>query len=293
VRWIVERDGGVFRIRQAATVQNPSLLAVIAAKGEPPLLRLGLPAGRGDLETPFGTLPAGAAIEEDGISLRGPIFPGERTYRFAYDMKQPEARLRVDLALPDAAGEVEMLVRDFGAASEAAPLHPARPVRDADQFYQRYVGFDLPAGTRISLGVTPLPPVAPLPLPLIVLLVGLVAGALGYFVVRPVAAETRSALAHEPAEAGAEAEKRALVVGLHDLEHDFETGNLSLEDRDALREEMRREALAALSRARAQTRPGGAAPREGEAAADASARCDCDYPTRPGDRFCAGCGKPL
>ena len=37
---------------------------------------------------------------------------------------------------------------------------------------------------------------------------------------------------------------------LHDLEHDYETGKLSLEDRERLRADLRREAVAALARER-------------------------------------------
>jgi hypothetical protein len=302
IRWTVDREAGVYRILQLAIVDNPSMKVVVADEGQPPLFRLGLAASHGELETPFGTLPAGVVVEGDGVSLRGPVYPGERPYRFAYDVKEPGDRLRVDLDLPSAAEWVEVLVRDFGAVVEAGLLHPARPVRASDQIYQRFVGFDLAPGTRVPVQVTPLPPLAPLPLSLRVLLAALLAGALCYVVARPLAAVAGPALAEPSLEEGADAEKAALVTALRDLEDDFETGKISAEDRDALRIEVRREALEALSRARGRSR---AAPAEAGAesavgaeaglgaARDSAALCDCGYRLRPGDRFCGGCGKQL
>jgi hypothetical protein len=289
VRWTLSRETGAYRVQQVAIVDNSSMKVVVADEGAPPFFKLGLVANRGDLETPFGALPAGVVVDEDGVALRGPVHPGERPYEFAYDLEDPGDLLAIELDLPSAAEWVEVMVQDFGAEIDAGPLHPARPARSADEIYQRFVGFDLPAGTRIPLRVAPLPPVQPLPVPLRVLLVGLIAGALCYFVARPFAAEAGPALEEEAPEDGAEVEKAALIDSLRDLEHDFETGKISAADRNALRAEVRREALQALSRARSLEPAADSAAAE----AESTAACECGQHPHPGDRFCSGCGKHL
>jgi hypothetical protein len=293
IRWLLNRETGAYRIQQAAVVNNSSMKVVVADEGAPPFFLLGLAANHGELQGRFGTLPAGLSVHDGGVAVRGPIYPGERSFEFAYDLQDPGDRLQIDLDVPDSAEQVEVMVRDFGAEIEAGPLHPARPVRSSDQVYQRYVGFDLPAGTRIPLRVTPLPPLQPLPMTLRVLLISLIAGALCYYVVRPFATATEAGLGGGLGEDGAEAEKAALLTSLRDLEHDFETGKISAEDRDALREEVRREALEALSRARALEARSSAAGAGETVESPVTASCECGFSPRPGDRFCGGCGRPL
>jgi hypothetical protein len=121
-----------------------------------------------------------------------------------------------------------------------------------------------------------------LPQPLVALLAALGAGALLFFVATPI---VRQALARGAREESLEPEspaKAALAAALQDLEHDFETGKLSAEDRERLRADLRREALAALARERLVHAPP-AAPKT----------CSCGRVPAAGDRFCAGCGKAL
>ncbi len=293
VRWLLNRETGTYRVQQVAVVDNSSMQVVVADEGEPPFFQLGLVANHGELQGRFGTLPAGLSLDNGAVAVRGPIYPGERSYEFAYDVQDPGDGLQVDLDLPDSAATVEVMVRDFGAEIDAGPLHPARPVRSSDQVYQRYVGFDLPGGTSIPLQVTPFPPAQPLPMALRVLLIGLLAGSLCYYVVRPFAADAATGLGGGLGEDGAEAEKAALVTSLRDLEHDFETGKISAEDRDALREEVRREALEALARARSLEAKSSAPAPEAAESEEPPASCECGFSPRPGDRFCGGCGRTL
>ena len=82
------------------------------------------------------------------------------------------------------------------------------------------------------------------------MLAALGAGALFFFVIAPI---VREALARGATVRDLEPEspaKAALAAALHDLEHDFETGKLSVEDRERLRADLRREAMAELARER-------------------------------------------
>ena len=113
------------------------------------------------------------------------------------------------------------------------------------------------------------------------MLAALGAGALFFFVIAPI---VREALARGATARDLEPEspaKAALAAALHDLEHDFETGKLSVEDRERLRADLRREALAALARERLGP-PGASEPAPAEKPA-----CSCGRVPSAGDRFCA------
>jgi hypothetical protein len=279
---LVEREAGAWRVGALASVENPRQRAIALPPEAPPALRIGLFAGHSEPRSPFGQLPPGASIEDGALALRGPFLPGTHELRLVYDVASGADALRTSLPVPDPIDALELRVRDFGVAVDAGQLHPARPSRDGDEIYLRYVGFDVEAGSALPLELTALPPRTPLPTPVQAALVALLAGALFLLVARPVGAE-REAEARVARAAAGSAEREALFVALRDLEHDFETGKLSAEDRNALRAALRTEALGALSGERA-------GPAAGELVA---AVCACGRAAQPGDRFCAACGKPL
>jgi hypothetical protein len=256
----------------------------------PAPVSVGLAAGHGELETFFGRLPDGVDVRADAAEVRGPVFPGDQgfTLQLEYDLDQ-KGDLVTAIDLPSGVENLAVYVQDFGVEVDAGELHPARPARQDDQTYQAFLGFDLPAGSRLPLHVRVLPPVSRWPASLVALFAALGAGALLFFVAAPV---VREALARDTApQESLEPEspaKAALASALHDLEHDFETGKLSVEDRERLREDLRSEALTALARERY-------APSEPPAESPLSpAACgSCGRVTSPGDRFCAACGKAL
>ena len=280
VRWVVEREAGIYRVMQSIKVHNPGLHAILREEAEPPILRIGLAPGHSEVTSPFGTLPAGARVRDGILELRGPLFPGQRELQLSYDLPGSGTDLASEIRFPDPAEVLELYVRDFGIVVDAGPLYPAPPTRDGDTFYQHYLGFDLSANTRIPFRIEALRPRAPLPSSLQAFLAALVTAGVLLFVGSPL---TRASEAPTPAalEVQGEREKEALIAALQDLEHDFETGKLSSEDRDRLRSDLRREALQSLGRGRAKP------------AAPDQQRCACGRPPRAGDRFCAACGSPL
>ncbi len=295
---LVEREAGVWRVGVVVGVENPRERAIALPPEAPPALRVGLFAGHGEPRSPFGALPPGASVENGALALRGPFLPGAQEVRLVYDLEAAGDALRTALPLPDPVDALELRVRDFGVAVDAGRLHPARPTRENDEIYLRYVGFDLEAGDSLPLALSPLPPRSPLPTPVQAALVALLAGGLFLLVARPLGHEPESAAKSVQAAAGS-AERDALFVALRDLEHDFETGKLSAEDRTALRAALRSEALDALSTEGAQApeaRAASASARERRPLGDSRRGpdlCDCGRAAQPGDRFCAGCGKPL
>ena len=289
LEWVLEREAGIYRVRMLARIENPTLRAVALEPDASPALRLGLLPGHTSLETPFAfgnALPSGTKLVGDALELRGPFFPGTRDLHFVYDVPRAVGPLEVELPVPDRVGLLDLRVRDFGVVVEAGLLHPARPGRDGDQVYLRYLGFDLAAGTPIPLSIEPLPPRSAPPRPVQAVLVALLAGGIMFWVLRPLRGG-QPALLETREEDG---ERAALFSALADLEHDFETGKLSTADRDRLRAELRSEALRSLARPPASP---ARTPSAGGRALAPSAACDCGHVLQPGDRFCAHCGKPL
>lgn len=282
MRWVLEREAGAYRVSQSFVVANPGLNVILREPAQPPLLRIGLAPGHGELETPFGTLPLGAQVRDGLLELRGPLFPGEREIQLAYDLPETGLDLSTQLRVPDPLQKLEVFVRDFGMRVDAGPLHPARPAREGDVIYERYLGFDLAAGTRIPFRVEALPPRAPTARWAETLLAALAAAGLLYFVGRPIGRAGPHAAARE--ESTGASEREALIAALSDLEHDFETGKLSSEDRDRLRQDLRREAARATSRARGV---------QSAAVTSEAKPCRCGRLPAPSDRFCAACGSPL
>ena len=287
LQWVIARSAGVWRVQESATIANPDPVVVVVPPAQPAPVSIGLAAGHGPLETFFGRLPDGVEVRDATAEVRGPVFPGDQgfTLQVEYDL-EPKGDLASVIDVPSGVDNLAVYVQDFGVEVEAGELHPARPARQEDQTYQAFLGFDVPAGTRLPLHVRVLPPVSRVPLALVALLAALGAGALLFFVAAPVVREAlaRDVRPQESLEPESPA-KAALAAALHDLEHDFETGKLSAEDRVRLREDLRHEALTALARERYGS---------GEPAPETiPVACSCGRLAAPGDRFCAACGKAL
>jgi len=288
LQWVTMKSAGVWRVSQSANVANPNPVVVTIPAAAPTPIRIGLAPGHGKVETVFGHLPDGVTVVGDVVEVRGPVLPGDQglAVQVEYDLEAaPDGGLATDIAIPTAVDDLAVYVQDSGISVDAGELHPARPARQDDAIFQAFIGFDVPAGTNLPLRVHALPPAQPLPQPLVAAIAALAAGALFFFVIAPVA---RAALARGAAPRDREPEspaKAALAAALADLEHDFETGKLSPEDRERLRADLRREAMAALARERlgpvADEEPAGPKP------------CTCGRVPSAGDRFCAACGSPL
>ncbi len=280
LRWVIEREAATYQVRQTVEVRNETLRAVLVDESAPPALRIPLLKGHGEVEAPFGRLPAGARVKNGALEMRGPVLPGSREYLFAYDLPTEHERLRTELSIEEPVEQMDLLVRDFGVLVTDDGLHPARPVRDGDHVYLRYVGFDLPAGTRIPLEIEPLPPPAATPRWFQVAVQMALAGVLAFLVGLPI--ERRSPTEAEAETEPVDLERVALASALQDLEFDYETGKLSADDRDRLRTDLRREAARSLARRRV-----------GEEEEASLPHCECGHLPSGSDRFCSACGARL
>jgi hypothetical protein len=278
VQWVVERDAGVYRVSQRARIANPGLRVVRVGAEREALLRVALAPGHGEVATQFDSLPPGVRIADGIAEIRGPVFPGDEglVLQLSYDLGAgPEGALETRIAAPDPIDEVGLYVQDFGVAIYAGALHPARVALQDDVFFQSFIGFDVERGTALPLRVAPLPPARTASTWSAILLAALVAGSLAWFVGWPVASLRSSAAPPAPAELDPAAV--ALQSALADLEHDYETGKLSAEDRARLERE--------LTRAPARADAGEPRPQQ--------RICACGHVPAPADRFCAACGSAL
>ncbi len=292
LQWVIARNAGVWRVQQNAVISNPNPAVVVVPADAPPLMRIALAKNHGDVEAMFGRLPEGVVIRDGVAEIRGPVLPGDQGFslQIGYDVDAPDGDFATTISLPDSVEQLGVYVQDFGIEVDAGALHPARPARESDVIYQAFLGFELPAGSELPLRVHVLPPSVRIPPLAIGGVAALLAGGLLFFVAGPLAfGRGRAREDARPVEESPT--KVALAGALRDLEHDFETGKLSPEDRDQLREDLEREAVFSLARER------GALDAEPEAEASRAAAtqraCACGRVAGEDDRFCASCGKPL
>jgi hypothetical protein len=287
-------EAGVFRIQHLIALENTGRSVLRRAKDAPPLARFGLLPNRteGELAASLGFNPADVVAGADGSAeFRGPIFPGEQMLNVSYEVDAGGRDLLTEIAFPEAVQEFELYVRDEGMAIYAQPLHPAQLHVEREQGkpvpYQKYLGFDIAAGTRVPLRLETLPEPGTSEL-LAAALVAVLFGMLAVFVGFPVAEGARGTRREREVEADT-GPPEALLAALADLEHDFEMGKISEGDRERMREELRREAVQAMALQRAEK---ARAPRP-PPSTPAIRVCSCGQEASSEARFCSACGRKL
>jgi len=152
------------------------------------------------------------------------------------------------------------------------------------KIWQQYWGFDLPAGTKVPLRVTLLGDRTTPPQWVVALSLSVPFALFALFVLLPIAQARSGRVVVDGGDAAPE--QTALLASLADLEHDFEMGKISTEDRERLRSELRDAALARVSSPAAAAAAAKPAP-------ETRKSCECGRQITPGDRFCGQCGRAL
>lgn len=287
-------EAGVYRVQHLVGFENTERSVLRRAKDAAPLARFGfLPNRTGEVGASLGFTPADVSEGSDGVGeFRGPIFPGEQWLSVSYEVDAGGSDLITELPFPEAVEEFELYVRDEGMVIHADQLHTAqlhvereggRPVP-----YQKYLGFDVAAGTRVPLRLEKLPEQGTSQV-LAAALVAVLFGLLGVFVGLPVAEGARGARRERELEVEDGAPQR-LISALADLEHDFEMGKVSEADRERMREELRREAVQEMALLRADKARAAARPTPPRPAIRV---CSCGQEATAEARFCSSCGRKL
>jgi hypothetical protein len=228
---------------------------------------------------------------EGAVAVAGPIPVGESALSLRYRLPastpdgeplvfQREFRSPVDL--------LTVLIADTGIVPETERPHRRRPIRTEDRSYLHLEGFGIESGDRVAIALRRLPPGGSLPGLATTGFVLLAAIGSLFYLVAPLRERSEPAAAQEAS--GISPEREAIYAAIDDLDDDFETGKLSVEDHERMRAELRARAVAVLQAERdAEGRRGSAA-----ASDRGDARCPrCDAIPSTQDRFCSQCGAPL
>jgi hypothetical protein len=290
-------EAGVYRVQHLIGLENNDRAVLRRPQDAEPLARFGLlPNRSSEIGASLMFTPADLTLSDDGAAeYRGPIFPGMQWLTVTYEVDAGGRDLISELSFPQPVERFDLYVRDQGLAIFAQPLHPSQLHVEREQGtpvpYQSYVGFDIAAGTRIPLRFETLPEPGTSQVTAAAL-VALLFGALCVFVGFPITEGARAtARIREPEPSDVTAD--ALVASLADLEHDFEMGKISAEDRERLREELRREALQEMARRSVVPAPRGRRRALPASAAPSARVCSCGQTAAADARFCSACGLKL
>ncbi len=262
--------------------------------GPAPLLCMKLPPGAMALRIDPATQAMGLSSSPSGtLVLRGPIPPGESSLGLSYrlplagDAAVFERRFPLDVPL------LEMFVSDTGVRAHTDRLHRLRPIRSAERNYLHLQGFALLADEELRIEFERLPARRGLPRMATLGFGLLAAGATFAFLMRPLR-DARPEEIRAPSQADELGAERDVVYAvIRDLDEDFATGKLSVDDHAAMRGEMRARAVALLRQQRSALeepqRSALEAPAEPPAReARSCSACGEGLPT--GARFCPQCG---
>lgn len=285
VRAFLEQDGAALTVRTEHHLRvSGDRMLVAGASGA--LYRIGLPDDARDVR--FATEPAGIALAPDpagGISVSGPIPPGESTIEILYHVPVEDGRSTLAFESSRAIPLLSLYVADTGLELRSERLHRRRSVRTEDRSFLALEAFELEPDETVDLQLVALDRAAgagrSLALAFALVGAGLAAAALVAPLRRPRGSPGAESRESGPAMHG---ERESLYAAMRDLEEDFETGKLSEADHALLREELRSRAAGLLQAERD-------ARRERPRPLPPSHACTgCGATLRSGDRFCAQCG---
>jgi len=278
----------------------------LAGSHDAPLLRFELPEGAQLLGASQNAASIGLGESPDtdhpAIEVLGPLTPGETAFgiRYRLGLESPDEPLRLPIRWPREVDVMNVLVADTGLVVEDQRLHRLRPVRSGTRTYLLREGFHIEPEEVVDLEISRIARSSPPHWASLGLV--LVAGVLGAgFLLQPLRrSETRAGAGEAAAEPAASRERVEVIESLRDLDHDYETGKLSREDYDAMRAELRAQAVELLRREREEAAPAAAVPAPASApaaergeTAEAQFCPQCGQAAQTGWRFCARCGAAL
>ena len=292
-RIILELDGAALRVTEehqlSVTGRKP-----LFAPPDMALFRRELPEGIRDLRFDPTALDLGLTAEAGrALQLRGPLPPGDIPLHVAYLLPRVGETMRFATGFDTAVARLRVLVADTGLRVTTQRLHRLRPGRINTRTYLVWEGFDLAAGERVALELTPhrggggVPRwlaagfAAALTVGVVLVLIAPLGGPRGV-------AHTVGVGAPGDPQTGHRAEREAIYAALRDLEHDRETEKLAADDYAEMRRELRARAAALL-----RDEDSLAAAPSGDTPAPVHRCAGCGTQPRPGDRFCAHCGTAL
>ena len=231
-----------------------------------------------------------ASPPEKGISLLGPIGPGEHEFTFRYRIPAENGAASLDLRFPMTVPTLLIRTADTGLLIESERLHRLRPQVIGTRTWMMREAFHVEADERLSIRFEALDQKGPWQFGGLAFLAGASAFVL-FFVVSPLR-KTRSEIRFTEDDRSGPAHERDLVYAMiRDLEHDFETGKVAEEDYQRSRTELRARAIE-LMREEKQNGPQLSSIEPLPASIPSDRICaSCGAPTEPGRRLCTDCDR--
>ena len=267
--------------------------------GPAPVLCIRLPPGATDLRFDAASQAMDPSSDPSGaIALRGPIPAGKSSLSLSYQLPLAGGPALFTRRMPLDVPLLEMFVSDTGVRPHTERLHRLRPIRSADRNYLHLQGFGLAAGEDLRIEFERLPARQPLPRVAELGFGMLAAGVTFAFLMGPLRS-TRPEEMRPPSRADEliddlTAELERVYSVIRDLDDDFETGKLSVDDHAAMRSEQRAHAVALLGQQRAALRePEPESERKTEPTREARFCIACGEALPSGARFCSQCGQKI
>jgi hypothetical protein len=268
--------------------------APVVGTPEEPLLRVPVPPAARDLR--YGAeFQQGTTAEDGYLVVRGPVPPGQSRLdlRYRLPVESGDGRATFERRFAADVPVLSVYIADTGLVVDSPRLHRRRPVRTAgERTFLHFEAFRIEPGETVALSLAPLPPRGSASRGVRLVLVTAAAVAVALLLAAPLLRRDARLAPSAGAGDAVRRERDALYESIRDLDHDFETGKLSREDHDQMREELRLRAVALLEQER---RERAAAPEPAPTPpASAATSCPaCGAPAARDARFCAQCGRAL
>jgi len=299
LRTVIDRsDGGFFKVQQLARITNSSDRVVMVQGDDQSVLDLNLLDSHGEVAAQQLVAgqpnPAQVVVADARARYQGPVFPGLQLIELSYEIETGSANLETELEFDNAIPRFVLTVPDRRQAVYAEGLFPSKAdggLGEPERGFQYFRAYDVEPGQKVRVRIEEIPPRADGQVAAAGAIAALLFG-LCIFIGLPIASEMRGESAPAVPDTPISASE-TLAIALQDLEHDFETGKISAEDRERLQSELYREAVREMA---LQRESQGHPSTEGLQAASSSkpAFCAaCGSGTETGDRFCRSCGVKL
>ena len=301
-RLILHHDDAAANITETHRLEIDGDTAVLGTEADP-LLRIPIPDGARRLR--FGSDGGGVRLVPaagGGLSAIGSAGPGAINVELAYRLPIEDPSFELTRRFTRRVPLYTVFLADHGTWLPISDrLHRRRPARTNDLTYAHLEAFEVDADEAITLRLEPIPARGGASEVWVQAGVALLAAALAWALATPLLGREDALDDGDDEEAipATTRERSFLYEAIRDLEHDFETGKISAEDHERLRDDLRRRAAALLAQERRDV-----AEAEAPAAASVAAAATpapaakpscpaCGAAVRPEHRFCPNCGAPL
>lgn len=289
--WL-EADDTAMQVNAEFTLSVSGGLRLLARNGEG-LLRLPLPQGAEFAGLSGSAEAVGLGPHPDGgLTLRGPLPPGQTTLGVRYRVPVQSGLAQLDLDFDRPVDILNVLVADTGVVVESPRLHKRRPFRSGTRVYLHREAYQLRAGEPVPIVLIPFERQAMSPRLSAVAGVGLAIAAAAWLIV-PLRRRQKSGQPAVPLVSEWAIERETIYENLRDLEHDHETGKIEEGDYERMRHDLRAAAIDLMRQERDQNGHQAAEPSAPQTSATASFCTQCGTRIEAGWRFCSNCGTPV